>query len=182
MARTTRGERGVFPAVWSWREAASDGPETRARKEKADPSPPFANTATGFPSAALKAGGMTPRGRGEWHLTRGSFKKTCRVEERSGDWRAKKSKNAGLPGQSRAAPPALRVLSTKHPALTRWANVWRALRRWMKRGFSFLIPALTRWANLCRAYGAEQGSRTLPLDFSAIQLLLADECRRRVTL
>jgi|SRR6267154_814491 len=43
-----------------------------------------------------------------------------------GDWRAKKSENAGLPGQRRAAPPALRVLSTKHPALTRWAKVCRA--------------------------------------------------------
>jgi len=84
----------------------------------------------------------------------------------------------GFPGRD---VPHLRrsaFLSTRHPALTRWANVWRALRRWMKRRFCFssqrlragltyaaptaldetqillLIPALTRWANVCRAYGA----------------------------
>ncbi len=59
--------------------------------------------------------------------------------ERSGEWRvvSKETENAGLPGQRRAAPPALRVLSTKHPALTRWAKV-------------------------CRAYGASTRAPTLP--------------------
>src|SRR5216684_5674308 len=41
------------------------------------------------------------------------------------------------------------------------------LRRWKKRRFSLLIPALTRWANLYRASGAEQGSHALRLDLSA---------------
>ena len=31
-------------------------------EEKADPSPPFAKDATGFPSAALRASGMTADG------------------------------------------------------------------------------------------------------------------------
>lgn len=67
-------------------------------------------SATGFPSAALRAGGMTPKAESE--------------EVASGEQR--NPETPGFPGRD---VPHLRrsaFLSTRHPALTRWANVCRA--------------------------------------------------------